>query len=131
MAYGKASKDFKILYTNQTNLGYRKEAIWIRFSVKNKSKENKKWLLNLNYGTIDDVNYYTIQSENNIEVKNAGLKYSMSVREIKSHTIIFPLLLNNEEEKTFYVRIESGKSIPLNLEIDLPEIFLKANKIDI
>ena len=128
VAYGKASKDFKILYTNQTNLGYRKEAIWIRFSVKNKSKENKKWLLNLNYGTIDDVNYYTIQSENNIEVKNAGLKYSMSVREIKSHTIIFPLLLNNEEEKTFYVRIESGKSIPLNLEIDLPEIFFKSEQ---
>ncbi len=48
-------------------------------------------VLNLNSGTIDDVNYYTIQSENNIEVKNAGLKYSMSVREIKSHTIIFPL----------------------------------------
>ena len=127
IVFGKAAKDFKSLHFDQDNLGYTKDAIWLKFTVKNNSEENKKWLLNLNYGTIDDVNFYTIQNVNNIEVKNAGLKYSMAVREIKSHTIIFPLLINNEE-KTFYVRIESGKSIPLNLEIDLPEKFFKSEQ---
>lgn len=46
------SSEFKILSKEQTNLGYRSEAIWLRFTIRNESKKTN-WLLSLNSSGID------------------------------------------------------------------------------
>ena len=124
VAFGEAANNFKPLKSDQTNLGYRTDAIWLRFMVKNESKAKRNWLLNTNYSSFDKLNYYYFSKSKIIE-KKMGLLFSIGKREIKNRLDTFPFYLNKGEVKEFYLRIESGKSIPLQIEIWEPTEFFQ------
>ena len=125
VVFGEAANNFKSLNSDQTNLGYRKEAIWLKMNVKNMATENNSWLINLNYDAFDNVLLYVPIGDKKYLIKKAGLMYSMKEREIKHHLILFPIFLKYGDSKTYFIRVESGKSVPLQLEIDIPSEFFK------
>ncbi|MBK9097419.1 MAG: hypothetical protein IPM14_04690 [bacterium] len=125
VAYGKAVDNFRPMENNEASLGYRNEAIWLRFNVKNNSEINKKWLLNLNYGGIDNVCFYVPSMGNIYFEKRAGIAYPINEREVEHRLIVFPIFLNKFETETYFIRIESGRSIPININIIVPEVFYK------
>ena len=128
VAFGNASNDFKPLNSDHTNLGYREETIWLRFELKIDSIEAKDWLLNLDYQEIDNVIFFMPINNHNYFIRKAGLAYPLSNREIQQRVIVFPINLNSNEVMKFYLRIETGKSLPISLSIYSPKEFFKSEE---
>lgn len=118
------SSEFKILSKEQTNLGYRSEAIWLRFTIRNESKKTN-WLLSLNSSGIDKAILFTPLNNGRFKKDKAGLIFPREARENNSRFIVFQTNINPQETKTYYIRIESEKPIQLNLETWQPNMFFE------
>lgn len=118
------SSEFKILSKEQTNLGYRSEAIWLRFTIRNESKKTN-WLLSLNSSGIDKAILFTPLNNGRFKKDKAGLIFPREARENNSRFIVFQTNINSQETKTYYIRIESEKPIQLNLETWQPNMFFE------
>ena len=126
----KTQERFRKIPGEMNNLGYREETIWLKFSVKNYSNKTQ-WLLNFNYGTIDEVYFYKLNRGKTYSISKAGLKFPMNVREFIHRHIVYPLEIENGKQEIYYIKIRSGKSIPINLEIVHEELFFKNETIKI
>lgn len=118
------SSEFKILSKEQTNLGYRSEAIWLRFTIRNESKKTN-WLLSLNSSGIDKAILFTPLNNGRFKKDKAGLIFPREAQENNSRFIVFQTNINPQETKTYYIRIESEKPIQLNLETWQPNMFFE------
>lgn len=118
------SSEFKILSKEQTNLGYRSEAIWLRFTIRNESKKTN-WLLSLNSSGIDKAILFTPLNNGRFKKDKAGLIFPREAQENNSRFIVFQTNINSQETKTYYIRIESEKPIQLNLETWQPNMFFE------
>ena len=126
----KTQERFRKVPGEMNNLGYREETIWLKFSVTNYSNKTE-WLLNFNYSPIDEVLIYIIVDDSLADESKAGLMYPMNDREFVHRYIIFPVKLEIGKQYLVYSKIKSGKSIPINLELDLEDHFHKSDVIKV
>jgi len=99
------------------NLGITKDAVWVRWRVRNDSTTNE-WQLALNEARLGLVTLYTPSADppGYIE-KTAGRDLPFTARDVAHRNFIFRLDLPPGAEQTFYVRFKSDSPliIPLSL----------------
>ena len=107
VAFGTSSNEFRELKSDEIDIGHTKDAVWIRFTLKNESSKDYNWILSEGFPIIDRVNFYIPESGGKFEELTAGIDFPMSSRRLRSRKIIFPFSLKSGEQKTFYMRLQS------------------------
>lgn len=127
------------------NFGFTKSAYWLRFQVVHQTlgelpssavnindagadqitRYPSKWLLELSYAFIDQVDFYFKTMDNQYHVIKSGDQRAYSAREFKYHNFVFPLILYNQSPQVFYIRVQTEGSIELPLTLWSPNSFFQ------
>ncbi|OGI06589.1 MAG: hypothetical protein A2Y40_07670 [Candidatus Margulisbacteria bacterium GWF2_35_9] len=110
--------DFKLIQHEIVNNGNTKSAYWMKFIVKNKSTENKRWFVKVDGPTIDYVNFYNVLTDKGIfEVKRVSNSLPFKEREILHRSGIFDLKIASGQQKTFYIKLKTDSLMAYRLVI--------------
>jgi len=106
---------------NVPNLGIKTNAVWLKFSVVNKS-DIEHYLLNVAYPIIDSVQLIEVDSQNkiiSIETKGESLKYLP--RKYDYPNFIFDLNIKPNESKFYFLKVKSAEQLILPISIEHPD----------
>ena len=116
-------QDFTHFETKSLFKGYNFNDIWIKIQVKNKSNKNLKQILSLSNPTLDYVDFYvndTLKTETGDHRNNAN-------RAILDIYFSFPIQIEKQSEKTYYLRLQTKNSFALLSFALLPPFQQKVN----
>jgi len=118
----KNSKEFKSIKTDFLNFGYIfKDTLWIKFILKNSSKEDILKYLVINEPNIYILNLYTFNNGHIKKIKNGVFQREKFKKEL---FFKFPLTLSANEQKTFYLEVKPiTHSLHFQLNIQSYEVF--------
>ncbi len=104
------------------NLGYTKNAVWVKLAIKNESNFDDL-LLDLDLAFIDTLEFYSFDNQKQIwQTQHTGWSKEFDSRgEIKNVGFIFDLAIEAQESKTYYFRVNSDYPILLPFHIDRKE----------
>jgi len=118
------SKDFVKSKVKTLTFGFTRSAYWLRFRIKNPLNKEYHWYLEVNNPRIDKIKLFIPKKNKQYDVRIAGDNYPFSVRNIKHRNTVYPLTLAPFEDKTYYMRFDSGGSIIVPLLMWSPIKFL-------
>lgn len=96
------------------NFGFSNHAYWVKFSVENHNILNQEWALELAYPLLDNVDFYVVNSNNQvISYFYGGDQTIIDEKFILHPNIVFPISLFPYDYTTIYARIESEGSIQI------------------
>ncbi len=107
-----ASK-FKRSEKKVPNFGFSKSAFWARLRVKNKTTDQKKWLLSQSYYLLDEIKFFK-KIKGKWEVSVTGDTYPFSTREIKARSFTFSV--KPKENSLYFIRT---KGIPNQMVLSM------------
>jgi signal transduction histidine kinase len=130
VAFGSASNRFIPSNSEENNFGHTRDVIWIRFTVRDEAARNSDWLIAEDYSMLDKAVLYIPTKEHQFMRLKSGTIYPMKERAIRDRLIVFPIELNNAEQKTCFLQLESQFSLPVNLKIwkPVPFAYTEGNK---
>jgi signal transduction histidine kinase len=109
------------------NYGFSNSAYWVRIHLKNLTSKTDQWLLELGFANMHYADLYLpSQSNNSWIVSQTGTLRPFSTRDIPNHHIVFKIPLPVHEERTIFLRFQSGSSMTLPLTLWLPEAFFQS-----
>jgi len=121
----KISQQFKPSTANILDLGLTEANIWVRFSIKNTSKETKKWLLEISLAPIGDIEFYIPNNKGGFDVKKTGYLQPINKREKYHRFFVLDMPELTNQTKTFYLRFNSQDAIELPMSIMTQDTFYK------
>ncbi|NRA12178.1 MAG: hypothetical protein HRT57_09515, partial [Crocinitomicaceae bacterium] len=110
------SKKFEDAESRVPFLGISKSNWWIRFTIKNSSKE-KELFLTLDQPTLDYVDFYTLHQDGTYELTEMGEVFKFQKREIYHQQYIFSLNILPGESNEYILRLKSGEQILVPLQV--------------
>ena len=98
------------------NFGFGEGASWIRFTVKNNTNEPFNKILQIQKPLQDSIQFY-YRDEGNWMSTFSGVMIDNELKAIGGNTIYFPLKVNAQDTRQFYIRAVSkyGKSFAMKL----------------
>jgi len=99
-------------------------AYWVKFSIKNESDLNKKWILNIYNFQLDDVRLYTKGEGESYKEQIIGDDYQFDKKEVSHRSNVFELDLP-KVSADYFVRIKSADPIYISFGIFTSEELLK------
>ena len=107
------------------NFGYTRSTFWLKFTLKNKTGRDSRWILEIGYPHIDDIRLYTPLPTGHFLERKTGstAPYFTSKKEMTSRHFLFSLDFRKDEEKTCYVRVSSKDSLNVPLTLWTPRAF--------
>ena len=109
----KFSSKFKRSTKKVPNFGFTKSTFWARFSIKNNTNFQKKWLLSFNFYLQDELSFF--KKKNGVwHESKTGDAFPFSEREIKSRPFAFKI--NPGSHSQYFIRVKGAPS-RLNLTI--------------
>ncbi len=126
---GAVSKKFIPSKKSVPGFGFTDSAIWVRFTLKDETAENKtgKWFLELAHPVLDHVTFYYQDRDGNWKSKTAGRMHPFQQRDVFHQSIVFALDTPPNKEQTFHIRTESDGSTHFPLTLWSPVAF--SNKV--
>lgn len=118
--HGLSGRDFGVTYT--------RDAIWLKVSLRNPFPQAQTRYLEVGPARLQAIRLYHPDGRGGWTVLQAGMKVPVSERLIHSRMSAFPLEFMPDESQTFYVRIQSGNAIALNLRLWEPQGFHAAER---
>jgi two-component system NtrC family sensor kinase len=97
------------------NFGVGTFAIWMRFTIQNKSTD-RNITLQIDHPVLDDISLYT-KTEKGFKVNKQGEAYPFSKRIYNDPSFMFTLNIPVGQTRTYYLRIESTDNIQLPIFI--------------
>ncbi|MCK4843104.1 MAG: hypothetical protein KAT04_14680, partial [Methylococcales bacterium] len=119
---------FKKNKKDNLSIGYSSSTFWLRFNVKNTSKENKAWLIQQNYTNTHKMNIYV--EANKFKPQLSGSVLPVAERELLQKEIAFPIKLPINKEQIFYIKLQSFDTISLDINLLTQTIFMKNSSIN-
>lgn len=102
----------------EVNLGFSQATHWIKARIKNHNAHEIKWLLELAYPLLDEVELYLIDQRGRIAQQfQTGDQFHASQRPIPHPDFIFPLDLALDEPYVLYIRVKNSGSQQIPLRI--------------
>src|SRR3990172_1895051 len=98
------------------SFGFTNSAYWVRFTVKNNTKE-KEHLLEIALPLLDRIDLYIPEDKGGHAIKKTGRLLPFKERDIKHRNFVFNLPAHTGDEQTYYLRFktESVMSFPMTL----------------
>jgi signal transduction histidine kinase len=106
------------------NFGLGQSAWWLRVQLRAPSPDQRDYLLELGYFGLVDVRFYAPGEP----VVATGYNQPATQRPVTHRHFVFPLTLEAEATKTFYLRVASNGSVTVPLELWEPQSFGYADK---
>ncbi|SEG40121.1 hypothetical protein SAMN03080598_03749 [Algoriphagus boritolerans DSM 17298 = JCM 18970] len=100
------SKEFVTLNNENLNFGINDDIIWLRYLVKNVTREHEKYLF-INNPSLDNIELYIVKGGNVIQTSKGGRLDDFSERVIRSKSIIFKIDLPHGENIEIYLKVKS------------------------
>lgn len=98
------------------NAGYTKSAYWFRFNLTNPGIKEIRRFLELDYPTLNYIDFFSPNSRGGFDKKSTGDHYPFSHREIENRNFLFKLTVPAESSQSYYLRVESTTiNLPLYL----------------
>ncbi|MFW5799211.1 MAG: 7TM diverse intracellular signaling domain-containing protein, partial [Spirochaetota bacterium] len=120
---GKLEKEFKRSKTEKLRFGYTSSTYWLRFKIKNRIKDFNNWIIKIAYNMLDRVELF-IPTESGTYIKKvAGDTIPLRKKELKHKDIAFPISLENNTEKTYYMKIQTTGSMSISPSIMSDKVF--------
>jgi len=105
------------------NFAYTSAAYWLRFTIRNASKETRRWILLDNYPLTDDIKLFMPAQHGGKILKHAGRFLPYAARDEDYRAFAFHLDVPAGSEQTYYLRLESEDSLVAILSIVSPKRF--------
>jgi len=105
--------------------GITHSAIWMKFVVEKRSKED--WYLEIGNPIIDTINLYYSNSDGSIQEIKSGESLRMEDEELENPLLLFKLPLDQNQQKTFYLKVQSINSLQCPVLIGTLKGFFKKN----
>jgi len=117
------SKPFEKTNKQIPNLGISKSTFWIKMCISNYSNSNSL-ILNLSLPTLDFVEFYVPDENNNYKNTTMGEHLHFSQRKYEDPDYIFDLSLISGKSKIYYMKVHSKEGIQLPVNIGSEEVIL-------
>jgi signal transduction histidine kinase len=113
------------------NFGFTESAYWVRFRLKNTTREIKDWLLEAGFANLHYVDFYLPNPQGTgWMAKQSGNLRPFSTRDIPSPHIIFTMPLLPQAEHTYYMRFQNGASMTLPLFVWQREAYFREDNAE-
>ena len=113
------------------NLAITQSAYWIRFSVRDESKQIQQWLLEMSFPTMEHLTFYQpLIDKSGFEIKQTGSLFPFNTRDVSHPHFIFKLALSPNTEQTFYLRFESDLAMTIPLTLWSQEAIAQKNQTE-
>ncbi|OJJ13985.1 hypothetical protein BKI52_44775 [marine bacterium AO1-C] len=110
------TKTFKPLNKKSNSFGLSTSTYWVKFTLKDISSGQNKWLFELGHPLLDYIDFY-IPTNNNWKKMKLGDMLPFHQRPIKSRLFVVPLLFANDSPQTYYLRVKSTSTIQFPITI--------------
>jgi len=109
------------------NLGITQSAIWLRFSLTNRTDISRKFYISFEYPAANSVTFYTHGLHGIFQEEHTGSSVPASAHVVPDRHFLFPLSIGQGQTSAVYLRIQStsGMTIPIRILSD-QAISLKA-----
>ncbi len=102
--------------TSSINFGFTRSQYWFRFTIDNQAKKEMKWLVEVDYPSLDLVELCVPDGRGGYLAKKTGDSQSFRSRDVPFITYLF-IIRQNEGPATYYLRIDSKDSINININL--------------
>ena len=99
------------------NFGYTRSPYWIRFKVRNTTRDSIKWLLKIDYYWFNTIELFSPLGDGSYSSKIAGYVVPIKEQDIKTNKHIFSFVVPRGGEETFYVRFRTTDLMILGMSI--------------
>lgn len=109
----------------ELSFGFTDSAYWIRIQLSRQPEATSRWILNIPYVAIDDVQWYAPTGQTAVSGTSRGLLE----RQIMTRSHAFYVDVSTEEN-AYYLRVKSSYSLLLPLELMRTDLFGRDQLID-
>lgn len=118
-------KEFKTT-TNALSLGYQKNPIWVKFKIKNNSKNKITKIISFSETILSSIDFYILDKNNKlIDTSYNGLKIDLKSRDIQNPIPAYKITLKPNEIKTIYIKMYSAYGLFGKFKIQTKESFFQ------
>lgn len=110
---------------SKMNFGFIKNAIWLKGSITATTKEKTKWLLNVSYPPLDNIDIYISLNGESLEPVKSGDSQPFANRQLASKDYLYSLSLKKGDTVEYFLRIQSSGSLQIPLYITPVNIYIK------
>lgn len=105
------------------NLGVRRDAVWLRIVAKVPAGEPTRWILSLDYPSLDRIEVHVLDGGRMSDPFVLGRAVPFSQRPWPSSTHAVPIDLEPGRDHEILLRVESDSSMVVPVEFSTPEAF--------
>ena len=105
------------------NLGYTPDVLWVRMPLRSELKQHSRWLLEMDYAYLDDLQLYIVRADGRIEQQQAGRHIPLAQWPLANRKPAFPLQLDAGESLMLYLRIENHAAMALDMRLVSEPLF--------
>lgn len=114
---------FEALPNPHISLGFRKDACWFRWEMRNDNADTLQILFTLDYPVLDHIDLYQRTSKK-LQHWTLGDSIPFGQRTIDSRNFVVPLTLTPGEKTVYYLRVESSGSMTVPLYLSDRDRFI-------
>ncbi|MCM5678440.1 sensor domain-containing diguanylate cyclase [Schlegelella sp. S2-27] len=97
------------------NFGFTRAAVWLRTELLNTHDASARWILEVGYPLLDQVDLYVVRASGATRMQRGGDTLPFAQRAAAARHINFELELPPGEPVTLYLRVRSGSSVQMPL----------------
>ena len=106
-----------------SGLGYRPGAIWVRFGIVNSGTGRQERWLEYIRSNHDSCVLYEVARNGSVTRTENGARIPIAERPLSSRNILFPLVLDSGDVKTYYLRLQSQTATVVGLRVWKPAAY--------
>jgi len=106
-------------------LGISRSSFWLKFQIKN-TTARKDLLLELAYPILDEVELYSVTSDNKFSMEKIGDQQFFSKRKYSHQNFLFDLNIPKDSTGNYFIKINSSEQILVPLSVGTTMFFLKS-----
>ena len=117
--------------------GFTSSAYWVRFQLRNESREILRWLLELKYAVMHSIDLYLAPADCQpvteqclILEQHGGARLPFAARDFEHRDFIFRLPLAIGQSYTVYLRVENSDALIVPLTLWNPEMHVQQNQTE-
>ena len=107
----------------QSNLGQRKDVVWLRLEVQVPTRSRSDWVLALEYASLDDIELYVLDAGTLRRTVHMGRQLPYSQHPLPSAWHATPITLEAGRTHELFLRVQTRSSMLLPIVVATPEAF--------
>lgn len=116
----------KLYSSGSPNFGFDRAAYWFKLEVTNHS-DDPRWLLELTYSPLDQIDFYGHDESGNLVHKVSGDTYPIATRDMAHRNSNFTFSIPPKAHQTIYLRVQTISSVQVPVVLWRESVFHEAN----